>query len=120
MEAIKEYWQIIVVIGGGLVWSGRVRRALEEICQTLKAHRRDLDLLRVDAGKTMTRIDCAACQARCQSSVEKTVDNIQVQLDKSVTEIKQMILLMDEKREKSRDDVAASLEKIYDRINGVK
>jgi len=48
------------------------------------------------------------------------VDNIQGQLDKSVTEIKQMILLMDEKREKSRDDVAASLEKIYDRINGVK
>lgn len=105
IESLREHWSIIVVLGSGLIWAGRVRAAMDEICQKLREHHKAIEHLQADFRSTQQKGDCLNIQSQCQTSIRKALDDYRNQFRADILEIKQMIRHMDEKREESRKEL---------------
>jgi chromosome segregation ATPase len=115
IETIKDHWAFIVVLGSGLIWIGRVKTALDEICQRLRDHSKAIDALRKDYSGLQLKTDCAVVQGHCQADIHRAFDEYRLIFSKDIQEIKQLIQLMDQKREESRRELSELFQVLDDK-----
>ncbi|MGD9687239.1 MAG: hypothetical protein AB7U43_09745 [Desulfobacter sp.] len=101
IEVLKDHWSFIIVLGTGLIWVGRTKTALDEICKRLREHGQEIAGLRKEHQGMQLRADCLVSQDHCQTDIRRALDDYRGQF----VELKHMIHLMDQKREESRKEL---------------
>ncbi len=102
---ILKYWPQIVFVSTTLFSLGKLWQSTNVMCTTLKEHSHTLAALKEYKSSYMSEKECEKIRGVCIMQQEKTVQ-----------EIKTLIMSMDSKRETSRDDIINQLNEISQRL----
>ncbi|MEW6505532.1 MAG: hypothetical protein AB1457_16360 [Chloroflexota bacterium] len=115
IDSLKDHWSFIIVLGSGLLWVGRVKTALDEICQRLREHSKDISAIRKECQQMQLKADCAIAQGHCKADIRRAFDEYRISFSSDIQEIKQMIQVMDAKREESRRELSELFQALDER-----